>query len=239
MKKRRRSKPDLRKGGKEPLPRPKPVRILLIGDRPILLQGLTQLVNQEENLAVCGQAEDGRSTLKLIPELKPDLAIMDFSLSGGNGLQLIRSIRANSPKLPVLVLSPSNKSLFAERALRFGARGYIMKREAVEQLLVAIRRVVQGEIYVCDKIASSLLRTLVDGGTAGTTFSVEKLSDRELEVLQFLGQGHGTRQIAKRLHLSIKTIYSYREHLKEKLNLGNANELVLYAVRWVHLEFDE
>ena len=114
-----------------------------------------------------------------------------------------------------------------------------MKQETIEQLLVAIRRVVQGEIYVCDKIASNLLRTLVDGRTAGTKFSLEKLSNRELEVLHFLGQGYGTRQIAEKLHLSIKTIYSYREHLKEKLNLGNANELVLYAVRWVHLELDD
>jgi DNA-binding NarL/FixJ family response regulator len=208
-------------------------RILLVDDHPIVLQGLKQLINEEDALTVCGEASDSSETLEAVESLKPDLAIVDLSLKGGSGLDLIKTLRARHPEILVLVLSMHEESLYAERALRAGARGYVMKEEATECLIAAIRKVLKGLIYVSDKLANRLLTRIVEGGSQDRDSIVDKLSDRELQVFEMIGRGFSTRQVAERLKLSIKTIETYREHIKEKLGLHHATELVQYAVNWV------
>lgn len=210
------------------------VRIVLIDDHPILLHGLSRLIDQEDDLVVCGAASSGREGMAQIDSLQPDLVVLDISLPEINGLQVIKSLRARKPELRILVLSMHDEALYAERALRAGARGYVMKQEAPDMILTAIRRVVKGDIWVSGAIASKLLRMFAGGRDKLKRTPFQRLSDRELEVLRLLGHGQTTRHIAGRLHLSIKTIHSYREHLKSKLGLCNASELVQFAVRWVH-----
>ncbi|MHC4175097.1 MAG: response regulator transcription factor [Planctomycetota bacterium] len=208
-------------------------KILIVDDHPIVRQGLAELVNQENDLAVCGQAEDAHQARKAIKELRPDMAVVDISLRETSGIELIKDINVQYPDLPVLALSMHDESLYAERALRAGARGYIMKAEATEKVITAIRKILNGEIYVSDKIAAKMLRKLVGGKAEISTSPVQRLSDRELEVFHLIGKGYGTRQISERLHLSIKTIETYRAHIKEKLSLANAAELLRYAIQWV------
>jgi DNA-binding NarL/FixJ family response regulator len=204
---------------------------MLVDDHPLLREGLAKLINHEAHLTICGQYEDAARAFEAIPIVKPDLAIIDLSLKGSSGLELIKNTRASYPKLMMLALSMYDESLYAERALRAGAAGYIMKQEASEKILGAIHQVLQGGIYLSEKMNSRLMHQLVGGKSRETVSALERLSDRELEIFGLIGQGMGTRKIAERLHLSIKTIESHRSHIKEKLNLKDASELVHTAIR--------
>ena len=189
--------------------------ILIVDDHPIVRQGLAELIDHEDDLVVCGQAEDAHQAMKAVKELKPDMAIVDISLKETSGMELIKDIKAQYPNLPILALSMHDESLYAERALRAGARGYIMKAEATEKVILAVRKILSGQIYISEKMASKMMQKLVGGSTEISTSPVERLSDRELEVFQLIGKGFGTRQISERLYLSIKTIETYRAHIKE------------------------
>src|SRR5580698_4978156 len=207
--------------------------VFVVDDHPIVREGLTLLINREADLSVCGVAEEAQSALRTIEALKPDILIVDISLNGPDGLDLLKAIRAKDPGLPVLILSMHDESIYAERALRAGANGYIMKQEATEKVLIALRRILNREIYVSDRVADKMLHRFVGGGRseAAQGSPLEALSDRELEVLHLIGEGHGTRQIAEELHLSVKTVESYQSHLKEKLSLKNSRELMQYAIQ--------
>jgi len=205
----------------------------VVDDHPIVRQGLSQLINREPDLTVCGEAEDARTVLHSIDRSKPDILIVDVSLNGPDGIDLLKTIRARDPKLPVLILSMHDESLYAERALRAGANGYIMKQEATERVLIAIRQILGGEVYVSDRMAQKMVQQFVKGSPVPRQSSVDELTDRELEVFRLIGQGHSTRQIAEELHISVKTVESYYAHIKEKLSLKNARELVQHAVQWL------
>jgi DNA-binding NarL/FixJ family response regulator len=207
-------------------------RILLVDDHPIVRQGLAELIDHEKDLSVCGVADDIHHALDQVGALGPDLVIVDISLRGSNGIELLKNIKVRYPKQAVLMLSMHDESLYAVRALRAGAAGYVMKQEATEKVLSAIRQVLNGEIYLSERMEKKMMHQLVGGRAARTGSPLEDLSDRELEVFNLIGQGHGTRQIAEELHLSIKTIESHRAHIKEKLNLKNATELVQHAIQW-------
>jgi DNA-binding NarL/FixJ family response regulator len=207
--------------------------VLVVDDHPIVRQGLSQLINQEPDLMVCGQAEDARTALDAIDPSQPDILIVDVSLDGPDGIELLKTIRANDSRLPVLILSMHDESLYAERALRAGANGYIMKQEATERVLVAIRQILGGEVYVSERMAKKMVQQFIGGSGVSRRSIIDELTDRELEVFRLIGQGHGTRQIAEELHLSVKTVESYYAHIKEKLFLKNARELVQHAVQWV------
>jgi DNA-binding NarL/FixJ family response regulator len=211
---------------------PVKTRVFLVDDHPIVRQGLSQLINREPDLMVCGEAEDARRALDAIVPLKPDILIVDVSLEGPDGIELLKMIRARDSKLPVLMLSMHDESLYAERALRAGANGFIMKQEATERVLIAIRQILAGGVYVSDRIAQKMMRQFIGSSGAGRS-TMEELTDRELEVFRLIGQGHGTRQIAEELHLSVKTVESYYAHIKDKLSLKNARELVQRAVQSV------
>jgi DNA-binding NarL/FixJ family response regulator len=208
-------------------------RVLIVDDHPILRKGLSMMINQEADLAVCGEAEDAHKAMELIDRVKPDLVIVDISLPGVDGVELLKNIKARFGDLPALVVSMHDESLFAERALRAGARGYIMKQEALDDVLTAIRRVLHGEIFVSSRVTTKMLEKLVETDVRKANSPLELLSDRELTVLRLIGQGLGTRQIADDLHLSVKTIESYRMHLKEKLKLTSGTDLLKYAIQWV------
>ncbi len=212
------------------------VKILLVDDHPIVRQGLAELIEQEEDLVICGEAQSGFEALQAIAAAKPDLAIVDISLQGTNGLELIKQIKAGHSDVPVLVLSMHDETLYAERALRAGARGYVMKEEATARLITAIRRVLSGEIYLSERMSARLLSRFVDGAPQIGGSPMERLSDRELEVFELIGRGLGTRRIAEELHLSVKTIESHREHIKEKLKLDSSQELMRHAMQWVQFE---
>ena len=206
--------------------------VFVIDDHPIVREGLARLINGEPDLFVCGAAEDIYSALKSMEILKPDIAIADISLKGPDGIELIKHLKTRMPGLPVLVLSIHDESIYAPRALRAGARGYIMKQEATENVLVALRRVLIGEVYLSDRMANKMLQQFVGAGGTNLKFPVDRLSDRELEVFEMLGQGLGTRQIAETLRVSIKTVQVYCARMKEKMNLGSATELLREAIRW-------
>ena len=211
--------------------------VFVVDDHPIVREGLAQMINREADLAVCGEAEEMHSALQMINASRPDILIVDISLNGPDGLDLLKNIRSKDPSLPVLILSRHDESIYAERALRAGANGYIMKQEATENVLVALRRILNREIYVSSRVASKMLQQFVGGSSSLARHSpVDDLSDRELEVLRLMGDGHATRQIAEELHLSVKTVESYQAHLKEKLSLRNLRELVQYAVQWAITE---
>lgn len=209
-----------------------PRRIFIVDDHPIVRQGLALLINREEDLVVCGDAEEANSALQGIENLKPHVVVVDISLNGPDGLDLLKSIRMRDPNLPVLILSMLDELLYAERALRAGASGYIMKQEATEQVLVALRRILGGEIYVSDRMANKMLQRFVGGPAVETRSPITDLTDRELEVFRLIGGGHSTRQIAEDLHISVKTVESYQAHIKEKLSLKNGRELVQRAIQW-------
>lgn len=208
------------------------IRVLVVDDHPIVRQGLSQLINQEPDLMVCGQAEDARTALEAIDPSQPDILIVDVSLDGPDGIELLKTVRAKDARLPVLILSMHDESLYAERALRAGANGYIMKQEATERVLVAIRQILGGEVYVSERMAKKMVQQFIGGSGVSKRSIIDELTDRELEVFRLIGQGHGTRQIAEELHLSVKTVESYYAHIKEKLSLKNARELVQHAVQW-------
>ena len=209
------------------------IRVFVVDDHPIVRQGLSQLINRASDMMVCGEAEDARTALETIGPANPDILILDVSLDGPDGIELLKTIRSRDNKLAVLMLSMHDESLYAERALRAGANGYIMKQEATERVLVAIRQILAGEVYVSDRMAQKLVHQFIGRSGGARRSTIEELTDRELEVFRLIGQGHGTRQIAEELHLSVKTVESYYAHIKEKLALKNARELVQRAVQWV------
>jgi DNA-binding NarL/FixJ family response regulator len=208
-------------------------KVFIVDDHPIVREGLAQMIRREPDLAVCGEAEDAQTAQQMIWASKPDILILDISLHGPDGLDLLKTVRAQDPTLPVLILSMHDETIYAERSLRAGANGYIMKQEATENVLVALRRILNREVYVSPRIANKMLQRFVSAGAAHAKHSfVDELSDRELEVLRLMGEGHSTREIADALHLSVKTVETYQAHLKEKLALKNSRELVQYAVQW-------
>ncbi|UCC22248.1 MAG: response regulator transcription factor [Planctomycetota bacterium] len=209
-------------------------KIIIVDDHPIIRKGLGDLINQERDLVVCGQAEDVHEGLQAIKTLNPDMVIVDIALKETSGIELIKDVKTQYPNLPVLALSMHDESLYAERALRAGAKGYIMKAEATEKVITAIRKVLSGELYVSDRMAAKLVRKLVGSRPEIGASPIDHLSDRELEVFLLLGRGQGTREIAEKLHLSVKTIETYRAHIKDKLNLAGAAELLQYAIQWVN-----
>jgi DNA-binding NarL/FixJ family response regulator len=209
---------------------------LLADDHAVVRFGIAQLINRQADMEVCGEEEDASRALTAITKLKPDLVIADISLKDSSGLELMRNIKAQYPGLPVLVVSVHDESIYAEIAFRAGALGYLMKQEALEKILTAIRRVLTGAIYVSDTLAAKMLQQQVRGQSNVTESPVKCLSDRELEVFQMIGQWKKTREIADELHLSVKTIEYYREQIKRKLNLKSAAELTQHATAWVQRE---
>jgi DNA-binding NarL/FixJ family response regulator len=211
---------------------PKKYKVLLVDDHPIVRQGLALLIEREADLVVCGEAEGAHTAYHAVENLKPDIVVLDISLSGPDGLDVLKEIRMKTAALPVLILSMHDESIYAERAMRAGANGYIMKQEATEKVLVAIRRILQGDMYLSDRLTNAMLQQFVRGTPPTKTSPLVNLTDRELEVFRLIGEGHGTRRIADELHLSVKTIESYQAHIKEKLALRNARELVRHAIEW-------
>ena len=185
---------------------PPKIKILLVDDHPLVREGVANLINQQPDFEVCGEAASEPQALEIIGTMKPDVAVVDISLENGSGLELIKSIKAMHPTVAMLALSMHDESLYAERALRAGARGYIMKREAAKKVIQGIRAVLAGRLFVSEKIAALMAEKFVEGRTAASASPVEQLSDRELEVFQLLGRGHSTRQIADHLHVGFKTV---------------------------------
>ncbi len=209
------------------------IRVFIVDDHPLVRQGLTQIIGGQEDFEVCGEAEDSSSAMRGIENHKPDVVIVDISLQGNNGLELIKNLKAIHEKLPILVFSMHDESIYAQRALRAGAKAYVMKKESSEKIIEAIRKILKGEIYVSPRVADQVLHQIVNGPSNSAASPVDRLTDRELEVVQLIGRGLSTREIAESLHLSVKTIESHRAHVKEKLNLRNATELVQFSVQWV------
>jgi len=207
-------------------------RVLVVDDHPIVRQGLTLLINRESDLTVCGEAEDAHTAMQSLTSTRPDILVVDISLNGPDGLDLLKNVRSRHPELPVLILSMHDESIYAERALRAGAQGYIMKQEATEKVLVALRRILSREIYVSERIAHRMMHRYIGNPSASKPSSIADLTDRELEVFRLIGEGHSTRQIAEELHISVKTVESYQSHIKEKLSLRSARELVQHAIQW-------
>jgi len=214
----------------KPIPKSK-FKILVVDDHPIVRQGFAQLIQSECDMELFGEAADSDQAMAALTKSMPDFAIVDISLRRSNGIDLIKRMLAVNPKLPILVVSMYEEGLYIERILRAGAKGYLMKQEATLKVIEAIRKILSGEIYVSEKMSEVLLHRFVAGRDPNLS-PVEKLSDRELEVMQLVGQGRGTRQIADQLHLSFKTVESHYAKIKEKLNLRTANELIQYAVKW-------
>jgi DNA-binding NarL/FixJ family response regulator len=211
----------------------KPQRtIFLVDDHPLVREWLTNLIHQQPDLAVCGEAESAQQAVPAIIALKPDVAIVDLSLKDSSGLELIKDLRRICPGVSVLVLSMHEEADYAVRTLRAGAMGYVMKRESTSKVVAAIRQVLRGELYVSESVAAALTAQIIGRKAPGSRSPVEQLSDRELEVFDLLGQGRGTRQIAEILRVSIKTVQAYNARIKEKLNLRSATELIREAVRW-------
>jgi DNA-binding NarL/FixJ family response regulator len=208
-------------------------RLLIVDDHPMMREGLAQLINHEADLVVCGEAGSANEALDLVEKLKPDLALVDISLPDKRGLELIKDLQALHPELAVLVISMHDESLHAERALRAGARGYIMKQEGGGKMMAAIRQVLAGQVYVSHKMSARILETFSGRRAKVSRSPIESLTDREFEVFRHIGQGIGTRDIAKRLSLSVKTVEVHRANIKQKLGLKGATELVRHAVRWV------
>ena len=209
-------------------------RIFLVDDHHILRMGLSQLINHEEDLIVCGEAEDCEEGAIGIAEKVPDVAIIDISLGKDDGLKLIKNIRVKNPALIILVLSMHEEDIYAERALRAGARGYIMKREAAETVIMAIRKVMRGDIYLSGTMSEKLLSRIFNAKANEFGQDMGCLSDRELQVFELIGNGWSTKEIAEKLGLSIKTIETYREKIKIKLRLNDSSELLRQAIRKTH-----
>jgi DNA-binding NarL/FixJ family response regulator len=207
--------------------------ICLVDDHPLVREQLKTLLEREPDLAVCGEAAEGPAALDLIGKQKPDLVILDISLKRSHGLELLKGIKLRHPETQVLVLSMHDEALYAERALRAGARGYITKEEAPEQVLSAVRTVLSGEIYLSHQMANRMMQKVAGGRKNPTASPAEILTDRELQVFEMIGRGMGTREIADEMRVGIKTVESYRARIKEKLLLGDANDLLRHAIQWV------
>lgn len=212
------------------------IKVFIVDDHPIIRDGLTALINHESDLYVCGQTGQASQALKAISELKPDVAIVDITLEDSDGIELTKNIKARYPKLPVIVLSMHDESIYAERALHAGARAYLMKDAVSDKIITAIHTVLTGEIYVSDAMAKKLLRKLAGNHVDSINVSVENLTDREFEVFRWIGQGNKPSRIAKRMHLSVKTIETYLARIKVKLNIDDAAQLLEYAIKWSNSE---
>jgi DNA-binding NarL/FixJ family response regulator len=211
-------------------------KILVVDDHPLMRKGLSLSIDSETDLSVVAQVANAEEAIEALERHDPDMAVVDISLPGMSGLELIKHLLALKPSLKILVVSRHDESLYAERAIRAGARGYVMKLEAGGVIVKAVRRVLNGGIYVSEEINERLLLGIASGHETLTKSPLEVLSDRELEVFELTGRGHGTREIAERLHLSVKTVESYRARIKNKLNLNSAAELMQHAVQWVEGE---
>jgi DNA-binding NarL/FixJ family response regulator len=207
-------------------------RVFIVDDHPIVRQGLAQLINHEPDLVVCGEAAGVKEARAGIGPAEPDVVIVDLSLRDSDGLELIKDIRSKHRQLPVLVLSMHDESIYAERLLSAGANGYIMKQAAADQLLVALRRVLSGGIYVSEHVGASMIERFAVSGSRQQANPIERLSNRELQVLNLIGRAKTTRQIADDLNLSVKTVESHRQRIKKKLNLSSSPQLVQFAVNW-------
>lgn len=219
------------RGGKNTVSKQK-TKIILVDDHPLVREWLTNLIHQQPDLEVCGGAETAPDALRQIEKLKPDVAIIDISLKDGSGIELIKNIKAVDKRVEIVVLSMHDERLYAERALRAGARAYVMKRESTGNIIAAVRRVLAGELYVSDRMSAAFAQKFVGGKSPTDASPIDQLSDRELEVFQMLGEGIETRRIAESLNVSMKTVQVYCARIKEKLNLANATELLREAVRW-------
>jgi DNA-binding NarL/FixJ family response regulator len=208
-------------------------RIVIVDDHPLFRKGLEELIHSDGSFEVCGEAGNAMEAMEVIRKIGPDLAIVDLSLPGANGIELIKNIRAEFPKLPILVLSMHDESLYALRSLRAGAQGYVMKHEAMANVVQAIHEVFNGRPYLSPAMAAQVITKFAHRQAEGETDPVERLSDRELEILELIGKGNEVRQIAKQLHLSPKTVETHRAHIKDKLDLKNAREVARFAVQWL------
>ena len=211
-------------------------RVFIVDDHTMFREGLRQLIERESSVVVCGDAPDATEALSGIRTSKPDVVIVDISLAGASGIDLIKDIRAEFEELPVLVVSMHDESLYAERALRAGAMGYVMKHEPAKTVKAAIQKVLGGDMYLSEKMSNSVINRLMRGQTEKPKSPIEMLSDRELEVFRLLGQGKGVRKIAEELSVTIPTINSFRNRIKEKLGLKSSTEVMLHAIQWVREE---
>jgi DNA-binding NarL/FixJ family response regulator len=207
-------------------------KVLVVDDHPLVRERIAELINEEPDLVVCGEAEDVRQALKAVADLKPDLAVVDITLKDSYGIELIKQLKELYPDLPTLVLSMHDESMYGERALRAGAKGYLTKQEATKKVVDAIRRILRGEIYVSDSLAGLLVRKVAGGKQGSGGSSVDVLTDREREVFQFFGQGLAVKEMAERLGISAKTIEAHREHIKQKLNYKTSSELLRFAIQY-------
>ena len=207
-------------------------RIFLIDDHPLVREGLINLINSQCDLVVCGEAEDSGGAMTGIAKTRPDVALVDISLKNESGLELVKNLESQFPLVALIVLSMHDEALYAERALRAGARGYVMKRESSKSVLASIRRVLEGGVYVSERVVNSMARRLSSSSKEAETSPVERLSDRELEIFRLLGQGRTTAQMAEDLHLSLKTVQAYCARAKEKFGVSSLGELLRAAIRW-------
>jgi DNA-binding NarL/FixJ family response regulator len=208
-------------------------RVIVVDDHPLFRERLCQLINDEQDMEICGEAENAQPALRIIRDSPPDLAIVDISLKTSSGLELVKNIRALSIGVPVLVLSMHDESLYAERALRAGAAGYITKSEEAAQVLLAVRAVLAGKIYLSQEMTSTFLKGLATSGVRVSPHSVDRLTDRELQVLDLIGRGRTSKEIAEVLKLGLTTVDTYRARIKQKMNFRNAMELQFFAIRWL------
>lgn len=214
-------------------------RIIIVDDHPMMLKGLVMTLNAEHGFEVVGQFNRAEAALQNFDKLEPDLVVLDISLPGMSGLELIKHLVGADQNIKVLIVSRHEETLYAERVLRAGAKGYVMKQEAGDEMVKAVRKILNGGIYVSQEVSEKLLMGMAGGQKKISQSPIDLLSDRELEVFEMTGQGSNTRDIAKRLHLSVKTVESYRARIKTKLNLENATELMMHAVKWVENEKSE
>jgi len=205
---------------------------LIVDDHPMMREGLAQLLDHESDLQACGQADSAGQALNAVNAAAPDLVLLDISLPDRNGLELIKDLHTLHPHLPILVVSMHDEAIYAERVLRAGGRGYIMKQEGGRKLMQAVRQVLSGQVYVSEKMSARILEMFSGRRAESEQSPVERLSDREFEVFQLVGQGEGTRQIAQRLRLSVKTVEVHRANIRKKLELASGTEVVRYAIRW-------
>lgn len=223
----------MKKGQVTPFQPTSKTRVFMVDDHPLMRKGLGELINQQPDMIICGEADDAPEALKAIGHIHPDLVIVDISLKTQNGIELIKNIKAINPSIQILVLSMHDEAIYALRVLKAGAKAYVMKQEVVDKVMEAIRRIRIGKVFVSERVAAQMLSQVVDGNDPSRESPVDSLSDRELEIVTLIGNGTPTREIAKRLGISIKTVESHRAHIKDKLSLTNATQLVQWCVRWV------
>jgi DNA-binding NarL/FixJ family response regulator len=208
-------------------------KIVVVDDHPLVRRGVAQLLSQEKDLMACGEAENAIQAMEIIAQCKPDAVILDISMKGMNGIELIKNLRKQNSKLPILVVSMHEEIFYAERSLKAGARGYLMKQEATDKVVTALRKILGGEIYLSERMSAKLLSGLVGGEFATKVSPVESLTDREFEIFNLISKGLGAKQIACDLNLSVKTIEAHKENIKAKLNLSSSAELMGFAMKWV------